>query len=135
MGFLTKHARAIHSIGEKMNLYFQRASLKVLAALALSISFLYGCATTNDPQVIAAVQDKQFLSWLDDLTSQAKANPKYDRMPINTKAQEDQFLVWLHDAYRERISKHDLMRNINSTYPNHEYETSFIVSRLPMKNN
>lgn len=102
-----------------------------LLSLALVAPLMQGCTTVQDSRVVAAQQDMSFKTWLNGLLVQIKANPKYDRLPINSKAQEEQFLVWLHDAFRGEISKHDLMRNINSTYPGHEYETSYIVSRLP----
>jgi|SRR5690606_819274 len=114
-----------------MNLRFQQLSSKLLIALVLSVPLIQGCTATQEDHFVAAEQDKQFISWLDSLLNQIKNNPKYDRLPINTKNQEKQFYTWLNDAYHKRISKHDFMRNVNSTYPNHEYETAFIVSRLP----
>ena len=114
-----------------MRLSIRQLGRGVMLSLALTIPLIQGCATAQDGRVVAAQQDTSFTTWLDGLLVQIKANPKYDRLPINSKAQEDQFLVWLHDAFRGQISKHDLMRNINSTYPGHEYETSYIVSRLP----
>ena len=117
-----------------MTLRFNKISIGLVVSLVLSVSVLQGCtapAAKMSSSAAAAVEDKQFDAWFDNLISQIKANPKYDRMPINTKAQETEFLVWLHEAYRKTITKHELMRRINSTYPNHEYETSFIVSRLP----
>lgn len=114
-----------------MNSPLKKLSSAVLLGFALSVPFIQGCTTAQDPGVSAAVEDKQFYSWFNNLTDQIKADPKYKRIPIDTKAQSNEFLVWLHDAYRKKITKHEFTQRVNSTYPNHEYETSFIVSRLP----
>lgn len=115
-----------------MNIRFKKASLAVAAALALGMPLMHGCAaSSSDPRVVAAVEDKPFYDWFNKLTSQVETDPKYKRIPIDTEAQQNEFLVWLHDAYRHRISKQEFASRVNAQYPNHDYETSFIVSRLP----
>ncbi len=104
----------------------------VLLACVLAVPAIQGCATnTDDPRVVAAVEDKPFSAWFDSLVDQIKADPNYKRMPIDTEAEANQFMVELHDAYRHRISKKDFAALLNSRYPNHQNEVSFLVSRLP----
>jgi len=103
----------------------------VLLACVLAVPAIQGCATNTDPRVEAAVEDKPFSAWFDSLVEQIKADPSYKRMPIDTEAEANQFLVSLHDAYRHRIAKQDFATLLNSRYPNHRNEVAFIVSRLP----
>lgn len=112
---------------------FGRASATVVTAFALTIPLLQGCATSSpsDPRVVAAETDKPFNSWLNTLLTQVKADPKYRRLPLDTEAQEEEFMVWLHNAYHHRVTKEEFSAWVNSQYPNHQYEVSFIVSRLP----
>jgi hypothetical protein len=107
---------------------FGRAAL---LACVLVVPVIQGCATNTDPRVAAAVDDKPFYTWFNGLVDQIKADPNYKRMPIDTEAEANQFMVELHDAYRHRISKKDFAALQNSRYPNHQNEVSFIVSRLP----
>lgn len=107
---------------------FGRAAL---LACVLVVPSIQGCATNTDPRVAAAVDDKPFYTWFNGLVDQIKADPNYKRMPIDTEAEVNQFLVELHDAYRHRITKKDFAALLNDRYPNHQNEVSFIVSRLP----
>jgi len=118
--------------GFEMNIRFRKISSAIAIGLALSVPLIQGCASTsNDPRATAAVEDKQFNAWFDNLVNQIKADPKYKRIPIETKAKQNEFLVWLHDAYRKKTSKQELTKKINSAYPGHAYEASFIASKLP----
>ena len=112
---------------------FSRASAAVVTAFALTIPLLQGCATSSqdDPRVVAAGMDKPFNNWLDTLVTQIKADPKYKRLPLDTEAQQQEFTVWLHNAYHHRVTKEEFSAWVNGQYPNHQYEVSFIVSRLP----
>lgn len=110
----------------------RKVSSAMVMGLAFSMPLIQGCASTqHDPRASAAVEDRQFNAWFDHLLNQVKADPKYQRMPIDTQAQQDEFLVWLHEAYRKQISKVELTRRINGAYPDHEYEAAFIASKLP----
>jgi len=118
--------------GFEMNIRFKKFSSAIAIGLALSVPLIQGCASTsNDTRATAAVEDKQFNAWFDNLVNQIKADPKYKRMPLDTKVQQNEFLVWLHDAYRKKTSKQALTQKINSAYPGHAYEASFIASKLP----
>lgn len=108
-----------------------RLSRAFLIAAFLTLPLAQGCAAKQDPRITAAVEDKSFQDWFDQLIGQIKANPQYKRIPIETEAQQNEFLALLHDAYRHRISKQEFAQRVNSQYPNHQSETSFIVSKLP----
>jgi len=111
---------------------FKKISTAIVIGFAFSVPLIQGCASTShDSRAVAAVEDKQFDAWFDNLVNQIKADPKYKRMPIDTTEQQDEFLVWIHEAYLHQITKDELTRRIKSRYPNHEYESSFITSRLP----
>lgn len=107
---------------------FGRAAL---LACALALPAMQGCATNTDPRVAAAVDDKPFYAWFNKLVDQIKADSNYKRIPIDTKAEEEQFLVWLHDTYHHRMTKQEFAAAVNGRYPNHQNEVSFIVARFP----
>lgn len=110
---------------------YTRLSRAFLMAAILGLPLAQGCATNQAPRIAAAVEDKPFQDWLDQLISQIKGSPHYKRIPIDTAEQQNEFLVLLHDAYRHRISKQDFAQRVNNQYPDHQSETSLIVSRLP----
>jgi hypothetical protein len=96
------------------------------AALAIQ-----GCASSVDPRMQAAVDDKSFDAWFTGLVDQIKADPQYKRIPLDTSEQRNEFMQWLHDAYRRKISKPEFVQRVDSRYPGHQHETTFIVQRLP----
>lgn len=108
--------------------HFSRA---VLMACVLALPAMQGCATNANPRVTAAVEDEPFYAWFNRLLDQVKADPNYKRMPIDTKADEEQFLIWLHDTYRHRMTKQEFADLANGRYPNHHNEVAFIVSKFP----
>ncbi|HYG46247.1 MAG TPA: hypothetical protein VEA17_25240 [Bordetella sp.] len=116
-----------------MVIRFSRVSAAVLTTFALAMPLLQGCATSsqNDPRVVAAGMDKPFNDWLDTLVSQIKADPKYKRLPLDTTAQQEEFTVWLHNAYHHRITKQEFASWMDGQYPGHQYEVAFIIARLP----
>lgn len=114
-----------------MTMSVRNVGRAVLLACVLAMPVIQGCAANTDPRVVAALEDKPFSAWFDSLVEQIKADPNYKRMPVDTEAEANQFMVELHDAYRHRISKKDFAALQNSRYPNHQNEVSFIVSRLP----
>lgn len=110
-----------------------RVSAAVVTTFALAMPLLQGCATGSqeDPRVVAAGMDKPFNAWTDTLISQIKADPKYKRIPLDTTAQQEEFTVWLHNAYHHRVTRQEFASWANSQYPGHQYEVAFIISRLP----
>ncbi|MDH1321653.1 hypothetical protein N5C39_25320 [Enterobacter bugandensis] len=109
---------------------YKRHSMIALAIFLFSILMLQGCVY-QDPRVDAAVEDKPFYSWFNKLVSQIEKDPIYKRIPIDTTTQSNEFLVLLHDTYRHRVTKEEFSQRINTQYPDHQYETAFIVARLP----
>jgi hypothetical protein len=111
--------------------------MKSLLCILVAVSSLgaglavQGCASSADPRVQAAVEDKPFYAWFTGLSEQIKADPHYKRMPINTSERENEFMQWLHDAYRQKISKQEFVGRLDNRYPGHRYETNFIAARLP----
>ncbi|MBQ0955258.1 hypothetical protein [Serratia symbiotica] len=99
--------------------------------LALSFSLVQGCTNTTDPQVVAAFQDTPFNDWFNNLLSQIKSDHVYKHMPIDTTEQSEKFLILLHDTYRHKITKKEFSQRMSNQYPGHDYEISFITSRLP----
>lgn len=102
-----------------------------LVSAVLVLPVVQGCATERNPRIAAAVDDQPFQAWLNGLVSQIEANPQYKRLPLDTTESRETFLVLLHDTYHHRVSKEEFSRRVNSQYPGHQYETSFLVSRLP----
>lgn len=102
-----------------------------MLACVLALPTIQGCATNANPRVTAAVEDEPFYAWFNRLVDQVKADPNYRRIPIDTKADEEQFLIWLHDTYRHRMTKQEFADLVNGRYPNHRNEVAFIVSRFP----
>jgi hypothetical protein len=90
-----------------------------------------GCAAPADPRMQAAVDDKPFYARFTGLLDQVKADPQYKRIPLDTSEQTNEFMQWLHDAYRRKISKSEFVQRIGSRYPGHQYEANFISQRLP----
>ncbi|HLR77451.1 MAG TPA: hypothetical protein VK062_00220 [Burkholderiaceae bacterium] len=79
-----------------------------------------------------AIQDKPFYHWFTkDLAKQVKADSKYNRIPLKTKAQADQFVGWLHALYRDKSTPEQFRKRVLKAYPGHEYEVDFIISCLP----
>lgn len=116
-----------------MNWSTTRFRSAVLLAVALTLPLIAGCATshTEDPRVVAAEMDEGFNAWLQRLMGQVQADPTYKRIPLDTKSQRDEFIVWLHSAYHKKVTKQELANWINGKYPNHQHETAFILSKLP----
>ncbi len=81
--------------------------------------------------MVAVGMDKPFQDWLDTLVNQIKADPKYKRIPLDTSAQQEEFTVWLHNAYRKRVTKQEFASWVNGKYPGYQYEVGFITARLP----
>jgi hypothetical protein len=111
---------------------------KTRLAVALAMTLLWtgvvlvpqGCVTRASP-ADAAAQDHEFMTWLQKVSSDAKADPKYKNLNIDSPEQIQSFMVRTHDAYRRKTSVEQYARWLNTSYPGHEYEVSFITQRLP----
>ncbi|HEJ9096986.1 TPA: hypothetical protein ACOQZT_003212 [Serratia odorifera] len=100
--------------------------------IALCLPLVQGCSTpTTNPQVVSAMADKPFSDWFDRLLSQIKSDRQYQRIPIETTEKSEEFIILLHDTYRHKVTKAEFTQQMKSQYPGHDYEISFITSRLP----
>jgi len=102
----------------------------IFAAMSLGTAMVEGCSTP-DPRMQAAVNDQPFHTWFLGLTDQIKADSHYRRIPLDTPDETGEFMQWLHDTYRHRITKVQFADLVQTHYPGHQYETDFIVRRLP----
>ena len=109
-----------------------RSGVALLVTLLLVGAMLVsqGCATRSSP-ADAAAQDQEFMTWLQGVSNAAKSDPKYKNLHIDTPKQIQAFMVRTHEAYQKKISVEEYARWLNGSYPNHEYEVSFITQRLP----
>ena len=109
-----------------------RPALALIVTL-LSIGAVFvpqGCVTRASPAE-AAAQDQAFMTWLQKVSNDAKADPKYKNLNIDSPQQIQSFMVRTHDAYQKKVSVEAYARWLNATYPGHEYEVAFITQRLP----
>ena len=114
-----------------MNFPLKKLSIKGILLLTLTLPFLQSCAHAQSSAAMTALDDKPFNDWTNSLMKQIKADPQYKRLPLDNSYQTDEFIVLLHDAYRKKISKNEFSKQISTQYPGHQYEATFIVSRLP----
>ena len=103
----------------------------LLLAIALTGSAMVGGCAAPDSRAQAAQQDKEFYAWYLQLAAAIKADPQYKRIPLDSPDQANEFVDWLHAAYRNQISADELSRKINQRYPGHQYEAGFIRQHLP----
>lgn len=103
---------------------------RFLAAVLISGSILGGCSN-DSAGMAAAANDHDFVVWFAGVGDDIAADPKYNRMPIDTAAQESEFSAKLHQVYRGEISKTEFRDWAKTTYPGHSYEVDFILRRLP----
>ncbi|HMO48323.1 MAG TPA: hypothetical protein PKB14_20145 [Rubrivivax sp.] len=103
------------------------------AALAAAFSlFAPGAATAAPPEHASAAQDQAFAQWLaDDLSKRVQNDPNYRRIPLDTEASQNEFSVWLHALYRQRMTPEQFKRTVSAAYPGHDYEIDFIIAALP----
>ncbi|WP_175170269.1 hypothetical protein [Achromobacter kerstersii] len=116
-----------------MNLRLRRTCITLAASVALSMTLLQGCAADSrkEQKFVAMEQDKSFVAWRDRLISDIKADPTYKRVPLDSEAQTDEFLLWLYDAYHHRVSKQEFSSWMNGQYPGHQHEVAFITAKIP----
>ncbi|GAB3251919.1 putative periplasmic lipoprotein [Chitinimonas naiadis] len=101
-------------------------TLCMVALLGLGMS-----ACASNPLVGAAVEDQGFLDWYIQLADEVKAEPSYQRIPLDTTEQANTFVGELHDLYRHRITQDQFTRQVEARYPGHHHEVDFILGRLP----
>jgi hypothetical protein len=96
--------------------------------LFLTVSGIAACAASPYSPF---EKDQPFLDWTMRMTDQIKANPKYNRIPLDTDEKSVEFVGWLHDMYRNKITPEQFEQLIDQHYPGHKSEAEFIVGTLP----
>jgi hypothetical protein len=79
------------------------------------------------PLPSSVAEDQPFLDWYDGLARAIASDRKYKRIPLDTDAQVNAFVVKLHNLYRGKISEDDFFIWVDMTYPGHDYEQIVIV--------
>lgn len=74
--------------------------------------------------------DREFMSWLTDLTDQAGEDEHYQRIPLDTEPQAEEFTVVLHRLFRGRMTDAAFADWVAARYPGHGYETATILRIL-----
>lgn len=116
--------------------------IKRIVAASFLCVLITGCVAASTPaasvtqasahDIAQANQDTAFQHWMqDDLFERVKANKEYRRLPLDTPAQAEEFMVWLHALYRQRISPEEFAQRVQYSYPGHDAEVNFILSCLP----
>lgn len=100
-----------------------RTLICVLALLCMA-----SCASTPFGDTI---NDKPFVNWFMATTQQVKADPRYQRIPLDTTDQSHEFVVWMHALYRQQMTPAQFEQQVDAKYPGHSYESHFIVQCLP----
>lgn len=99
-----------------------------LAAVAFALSLLMAACVSPLHDVAS---DKPFVDWYMNMATQAKADPDYHRIPLDTDAQAQEFVNWLHAVYRGQMSRDQFLQTVRARYPGHDNEANFILSRMP----
>ncbi len=71
--------------------------------------------------------DREFMSWLMSLTDQVAQDRHYQRIPLDSEPQIDEFTVVLHELFRGETTEADFFSWVAGRYPGHEYETATII--------
>ncbi len=101
-----------------------------IAGCLAALSVL-GPASVPVAPAVAAPQQQSFNDWIVALSKAAAADSRYRRIPLDTDAQTQGFLALAEKLYNRQISADEFRKTLGAQYPGHDYEISFIISRLP----
>ncbi len=107
--------------------------MRVLLLCAVMMAGLAGFGPTEVRAAglpVSVTSDQAFLDWFSGLGKAIEGNKKYKRIPLDTDAQANEFVVKLHNLYRGKIKDVDFFVWVDMTYPGHDYEQIFIVDYL-----
>lgn len=79
----------------------------------------------------ARPQEDRFNEWLTGLSNAAAADPKYNRIPLDTDAQQREFMELTRQLYDRKITVDQYRQILLTQYPGHDYEVGFIIAKLP----
>ena len=104
---------------------------RMLAAGLIGTMTLAGAVALPLGAAQASGKEDGYNEWLVALGKAASADPKYNRIPLDTEAQTKAFMDLTHQLYRKQISPDQYRAAVISQYPGHDYEVSFIIAQLP----
>lgn len=104
---------------------------KIFTAAIIASMALGGLIIGSLAPVQASAGADGYSEWLVAVSKAAAADPRYNRIPLDTDAQTKAFMELTHRLYRKQISADQYRAEVNSQYPGHDYEIGFIISRLP----
>ena len=88
--------------------------MRRLPALVLSFALLLSACTSP---LKSAMADKPFVDWYATLARQINADPSYRRIPLDTTDQAQEFVGWMHQAYRGEMSHEQFAQTVHARYP------------------
>lgn len=113
------------------------AGALLLGILALPASAAGQTARSADaaaaPSYRLAARAQSFDDWVTvTLADKVKADPKYRRIPLDTKPAAEEFGAWMLELWSQQITADEFKRRVDRKYPGHEYEVYFIIANMPL---
>ncbi len=96
----------------------------LVLALGLALAPLAGAA----PLPASVTGDQAFLDWYDGLVATLAKDKKYTRIPLDSDAKANEFVVKLHNLYLGKTSEDEFFIWVDLTYPGHDYDQLAIVN-------
>lgn len=79
-----------------------------------------------------AMHAQSFDDWVTvTLVEAIEADPKYHKIPLDTRPAAEEFGAWMLAMWMQRITPADFKQRVDRKYPGHDYEADFIVAHLP----
>ena len=104
---------------------------RIFAAGLIGAVALAGAVAIPPGAARASGKEDGYNEWLVALGKAASADPKYNRIPLDTEAQTKTFMYLTHQLYRKQIGANQYRAAAISQYPGKDYEVSFIIAQLP----
>lgn len=98
-----------------------------LTAVAVLLSVLYPAGANQAPLPAEVANDNAFNTWVVDMADAVAQDPQYRRIPLDTPARTNEFMVVLHRLFRGRMTEAEFMVWVDARYPGHAYETATII--------
>ena len=98
--------------------------------LSLVLSIMLPMAPVKAALPLEVRNDREFITWLTDMTTQVAKDKHYQRIPLDSEPLVDEFTVALHEVFRGRTTDADFSKWVAGRYPGHAYETATILMFL-----
>ncbi len=98
--------------------------------LPLVLTIVLSSTSANAALPLEVQNDREFITWLTDMTAQVAKDKHYQRIPLDSEPQIDEFTVALHEVFRGRTTDADFSKWVAGRYPGHAYETATILKFL-----